>query len=270
MAQINATFGSGGMTLAINDTVLPSFIQFLKKNKEIDICKAASILGEQKCGRVWVMGPNLQVSIEGKIIPEDQYHYVWLDSGSVHACTASDILPKIKLPLAESPSKILKEMVMLLQTIMKHNFFSSLLTIAGSLMTFHYASMQSLGGCPTVVAIGEAETGKSTSLLTAMSVLGRVFISYQSVTDIILFIGLGHQNHIYERGTNAFFLDRSSQSTLPFVIDDPQKSSSKGSDTNELVVDLFSGSKVSSKQREVVPSSGALIASNFELSTLQR
>lgn len=84
-----------------------------------------------------------------------------------------------------------------------------------------------------------------------------------------MFVEIGAQESIYERGTNAFFLDRSSQSSLPFVIDDPQVSS-KGSNVNELIVDLYSGHKVSTMQKQAIPASGAIIATNFPLKNQQR
>ena len=61
-----------------------------------------------------------------------------------------------------------------------------------------------------------------------------------------LFIGfqllIGANNSIYVEGTNAFFLERSSLSSLPFALDDPPKSA-KGSDLSEIVVDLYNGCK---------------------------
>ena len=72
---------------------------------------------------------------------------------------------------------------------------------------------------------------------------------------------------IYERGTNVSFLERASKSALPFSIDDPPKSTSKGSDMSELVVDLYSASVISSSKNVYVPKSGAIVATNFCLST---
>ena len=57
------------------------------------------------------------------------------------------------------------------------------------------------------------------------------------------YVGLGHS--IYVKGTNTFFLERASLSSLPFAIDDPPKISNKNSgiDINDLIVDLYNGCK---------------------------
>lgn len=100
---------------------------------------------------------------------------MWFDKGF-------DSLPHIKVPLAECPSTLVNSLVTNLQV---HNFGSSLLVVAGAIMTLHYATLQSLGGCPVIVAYGGSETGKSTSLLAALSVLG---ISIISVRYIIVLL----------------------------------------------------------------------------------
>lgn len=172
MSQINSSFGSGGMTIALNELQLSSFIQFLRRQQPVGICKAASIVGEQVCGNVWVVGPDIHISSDGALMPQEEHEYVWLETG-FNGSLAVDLQSRIQLPLINSPSAMLSKLLMLLRTIMKHNFHSSLLVLAGTLMTLHYRTMQSFEGCPVVVALGEAETGKSTSVLTAMSMLGK-------------------------------------------------------------------------------------------------
>ena len=62
MKQINSSFGSGGMALAMNEVEFSSFILFLKsKAHNMPIRKAASVIGQQPCGQVWVLGKDLQV-----------------------------------------------------------------------------------------------------------------------------------------------------------------------------------------------------------------
>ena len=55
---------------------------------------------------------------------------------------------------------------------MKHNFYSSLLVVAEGVMEFHYTTWQKTGGCPVVIAYGPSETGKSTAISVALSLLG--------------------------------------------------------------------------------------------------
>lgn len=39
-------------------------------------------------------------------------------------------------------------------------------------MQLHYSKLQCLGGCPIIVAMGDSETGKTTSLNVALALLG--------------------------------------------------------------------------------------------------
>ena len=64
MSQINSSFGSGGMSLAMNDLQFAALLLYLKSNSECtgtSIRKAACVIGQQPCGNVWVMGKDLQV-----------------------------------------------------------------------------------------------------------------------------------------------------------------------------------------------------------------
>lgn len=92
-----------------------------------------------------------------------------------------------------------------------------------------------------MVAEGESQTGKSTVIKIAMSLIGE-FCSVHLVTNCYyyghLHIGLS-DDCIYEDFTNTFILERACVSTLPFAIDDPASSPRKGRDLNEIVVDLF-------------------------------
>lgn len=72
------------------------------------------------------------------------------------------------------------------------------------------------------------------------------------------------------KGTNAFFLERASLSSLPFAIDDPPKAA-KGGDLSDLVVDLFNGCKTANlKAGSLQPLSTAIVATNFNLQKEER
>ena len=63
----------------------------------------------------------------------------------------------------------------MLQTVMQHNFFPSLFMCVGGILALHSVAVtKSRGcvGCPVVVAEGPSQTGKSTSLSVALSLLG--------------------------------------------------------------------------------------------------
>ena len=80
----------------------------------------------------------------------------------------------------------------------------------------------------------------------------------------------GSSSAIYERGTNAFFLERASLSSLPFGIDDPPQGS-KGNDISDLIVDLYQGGKTANLRKgSLLPKSVPLVASNFSIRTEAR
>lgn len=75
MFQINNSFGSGGMSLALNEAQFALFIQFLKDNAmgcadDIPMKKAVTHIGQHDKHSVWVLGKNLQVNCDGEVLPE--------------------------------------------------------------------------------------------------------------------------------------------------------------------------------------------------------
>ena len=107
IGQINNSFGSGGMSLALNEAQFAMFIQYLKKDSlsSLPICKAVTIIGEQQEKPVWVLGRDLQITSDGEVIPEEEREYMWLDDtiseglASVHF---EEVLPNIQMPLDTS------------------------------------------------------------------------------------------------------------------------------------------------------------------------
>ena len=65
--------------------------------------------------------------------------------------------------------------------------------------------------------------------------------------DISALSLFGATESSFVKGTNAFFLDRSAESTLPYGIDDPnlkgRASKTNFLDLQELIVDLYNGAK---------------------------
>jgi hypothetical protein len=119
---------------------------------------------------------------------------------------------------------------------------------------------QLFSGCPVVVCNGPAETGKSTSIRAALSFCGKLIV-FHAIEVSIPPIG-SQASSMYVKGSSAFFLERSSISTLPFTIDDPPKSGS-GVD---IVMDLYNTCKNANLRRgSLVPESVPIIATNFSL-----
>ena len=66
MKQINSSFGSGGMALAMSEAEFQCFILFLKSTTKMNgmpIRMAASVIGLQQCGKISVFGKDIQVII---------------------------------------------------------------------------------------------------------------------------------------------------------------------------------------------------------------
>ena len=58
------------------------------------------------------------------------------------------------------------------------------------------------------------------------------------------YTGLDKSTGIQGKGTNAFFIERSSLSSIPYVIDDPPKSTSRNNtvDINDIIVHSYNTS----------------------------
>lgn len=81
------------------------------------------------------------------------------------------VIPKILTPFRVEP---LQRLVSVMKSALKHNFLSSMLLMSGGIMAMHYNQITDIfGGCPVVVATGEPETGKSTSMKATMAVFGK-------------------------------------------------------------------------------------------------
>ena len=77
---------------------------------------------------------------------------------------------------------------------------------------------------------------------------------------------------IRSRGTNAYFIERSAESTLPYAIDDPVLKASKSSikanslDLQELIVDVYNGAKSANASKgSRKPISAPFVATNFDI-----
>ena len=110
IAQLNNSFGSGGMSLAFNDNQFSLFLQFLKKEagRNLPIRKAVTVIGKQGNSSVWVLGRDLQLDAEGEVIPNPEQTYMWLDETINEALTMfglEEVLPVISLPLGTTSGK---------------------------------------------------------------------------------------------------------------------------------------------------------------------
>lgn len=241
------------MACAFNEKELSEFMPYIRDTgpKPLPQLKAACHVGRQ-VKPIWVMNDNVQISRDGNIISPESSGYVWLNESHMPDTKVStaDTVPKIILPLTSQP---LDKVARLLQCF-KHNALSSLLTIAGCVMAFHYEQVCSTwSGCPVVVSFGPPETGKSTAIVLGLSLMGVDECSK------------------YVSGSTAFFLERCCSSTLPFGIDDPPKPNSKSTlDPGDVIMSVFNGAKTANMRKNIKPISSPVFASNFDLSSDKR
>ncbi|XP_019862513.1 PREDICTED: uncharacterized protein LOC109591165 [Amphimedon queenslandica] len=107
MQQLNNSFGSGGMSLALNEAQFSCFIQFIKNEcmGTLPIKKAATIVGMQQHSDElrYVLGPEIELDVEGKVVKDDDRIYVWLEGILMDKVPPSieldEVWPTIKLPI---------------------------------------------------------------------------------------------------------------------------------------------------------------------------
>ena len=255
--QLNMSFGSGGMTSGLDSTQLIEYFQTLQRVcQSLPIKKAVLYTGMQADGSC-VLNEETFVSAEGTLISPEDSGLIWLNKDLIYEndkVKSTDIAPHIIHPLSDEP---LKDLVLILKKVAKHNFYPALGVVAAVIMSFHYKIIKERhGGCPIAVAMGESETGKSTAIRTALGLFGC------------------HQIGRYVKGTNAIFLERSSKSSIPFGIEEAMPSTKAHSnklDLGELVIDLYDGAiSANMKSGIVKPKSAPIIATNFKVEEIAR
>ena len=105
LAQINNSFGSGGMSLAFNEAQFALFIQFLKQESadSLTIRRAVTRIGQQHGIELWVLGDGVQIDSLGMLVPEEEQGYIWLEWSIIQGLShvsMKEVLPKIRLPLS--------------------------------------------------------------------------------------------------------------------------------------------------------------------------
>ena len=152
------------------------FIQFLKQESKGKVSKKKAVvnIGRQPGGKVWVVGKDVHINEDGCLLPKEERTFTWLDSlieEGMKNISLKEVVPNVCTPLTPS---VLHEVITSLKAIMKHNFSSSLLVVAGGIVALHYSSIIQLSGCPTIVAFGPSETGKTTAIRVALAISGVV------------------------------------------------------------------------------------------------
>ena len=156
MAQINQSFGSGGMTSGLDNTQLIEFFQHLQRTiaEPLPIKKVVIHTGMQPDGSC-IINKNTFVSSDGTLMDCDNSQYTWLDKDLISdgdKIRSVDISPNIVHPLSNEP---IRDLINVLEIISKHNFKASMMVVAGVIMAFHYSLIKDIyGGCTITVAMG--------------------------------------------------------------------------------------------------------------------
>ena len=119
------------------------------------------------------MGKDVHISEDGSLLPKEERTFTRLDlliEEGMKNISLKEVVPNVCTPLTPS---VLHEVITSLKAIMKHNFIPSLLVVAGGIVALHYSSIIQLSGCPTIVAFGPSQTGKTTAIRVALAISGK-------------------------------------------------------------------------------------------------
>ena len=215
MHLLNHSYGEGGLTCGFNDYQLAEYIQQKRRKAgKLPGGKAVMKVGPQEDAS-WVLGPNTYISPTGAEIDAKESSCVWVG----HMYDGPGIAPQhtacsVQLPLTTKP---LHDLLQYLVTTMGHNFIPSLLVMGSCAMALHYNTI--LGKflfCPVPLAFGESGTGKTTALRCGLSIVG----AYR---------------RFFSKATVEKYAELSSDSCLPFGIDDPKSRAA----ISDLTIALF-------------------------------
>ena len=178
----------------------------------------------------------------GREIPTQDRKYVWLGNlllDGTRAFTTGVARPAdaitVTKPLGDDGLyRLFNKMECTLNT----NYMSGVLACAGATIQFHYETFHNVNS--RVLLYGDVNTGKTTSLKCAMSIVGQ------------------HQGHVYSSLSDAFFAKLASATTLGFGLDDPTDPRSLG----ELLLGFYTRCYRGRCSNEIEPKCGTLVSVN--------
>ncbi len=102
MSQLNNSFGSGGMSLALSEPQFSHFFQYLKGDMSgLPIVKAVNHIGDQGDG-VWVLNKSTHINASGVVVEKCNQEYVWLMEALATCISIQSIVPSIQTPLSSN------------------------------------------------------------------------------------------------------------------------------------------------------------------------
>ena len=188
MKAINQSVGSGGYQCQLLDSEMNKYVMkltndFFRAQNRQGVLQdrfsktAACCLGHQPSSKIWVMNNHVQLDAAGKQISNEDSPYMWLgnlQNGKTIAFVEDQALvvhPDQKQTAMDTLLKVLKVTV-------KDNFIPAFIYLGGAAMASHYETIfQVQSMCPTPVAIGSKNTGKTTAANMAPGMLGMLHTS---------------------------------------------------------------------------------------------
>lgn len=253
ISQLSESFGSGGLSCSFNDKELTQYLIWKRKLSDTQEKLGILQLGKQPCGKIWVLAQDCYINSQGQ--PDVGHDYMWLKSfPSYGAATAKELcLEEIACDVKAiqiDPGSF-SDLLNTLQSCLQHNFLSAVLLLGAGAMAFHYTKIiEMFQFCPQVMACGPPSTGKTLSLQAALSLFG----------------ANNSKNH-YNSCSKPYCLRRSSLSTVPFGIDDPNLAG----DISDIVISLYNGTiSANISQGGIKPISCPLYCTNFTFGSNER
>ena len=165
--------------------------------------------------KVWVLNADVQIDVDGYIIPQDQSRYIWL--GSICAArpdifqpepvTRQKLADPTKQSITKTPlnSSALYELITTLEGYYAHNFAAAALVLGGFILAVLYeALVEQHGYVPATIAYGRVQSGKSKATKAALST-----------------VGLKDQN-FFNQVSDSKALEFTNHTTMGMVMDDPE------------------------------------------------
>lgn len=171
-----------------------------------DVEKMIDKIGLQDDGKTYVFNQDSQFDIEGNSITSESSGWVFNDR--LENATDGDVVP---IPKTSSYSEdCFTNLWNSVKKALGDNKYRALLAIGAAIASLHYRKIVSnttgFGFFPIFSAYGDAQTGKTTSIKAALSLLGL------------------HENGLMSRCTVSAIYEQSKlRSGLPVVWDDPQQ-----------------------------------------------
>ena len=294
--QLNVSFGSGGMTSALENNTLVEYFQYVQRDYDGQLPIKRGVLGPGFHSDVFVANENTFIAYDGNQLQPSQTSCVWLNRDAVFEQSkikCADITPTIVHPLNND---VLCDYFRLLTQISKHNLIPTLIMVAGAVQCFHFESVvEQFGHCPIPVACGEPETGKSNALQAGLSLFGcdEIGMCVKASNSILLeracssgmyvaivisawhdLIGPLASAHSHVLCPKITVCPLSIAVGLPFAVEESKKSKTNSKTNNfdlgELIMDLSNGSRSANlRTGSIKPKTGFLAASNYTLEQME-